>query len=175
VIRTPTFREAVADFGDVVLWDGAPVAVRERDDSQVPCMAILGVLKRGDERRFRFLARQQRAGDIEALGLELPDGVVLYRHGERVEHVCPRCAAGDVLVRHRHLPPEEHRIAFGKIVVPGARELGAFARTLEEARIRHPGVLLAIPSLYESLGETAEAGKHHKRWGEIERTGMSIR
>ena len=44
----------------------------------------------------------------------------------------------------------------------------ASAETLEEARRAHPGVRLAIPSLYEALGETKQAGTHHKRWGEIE-------
>lgn len=170
VIRSPTFREAVADFGDVVLWDGAPVGVFEREGRPVPRFALLGVLKKGDERRFRFLARQQKEGDVQRLADALPEDVVLYQHGERVETVCPRCAAGETLIRHEHLPAEEHRIAFGKIVVPAGLELRAFALALDEARRANPGVLMAVPSLYEALGEAQQAGKHHKRWGEIERT-----
>jgi hypothetical protein len=175
VIRTPTFRDAIADFGDVVLWDGAPVLVVEHEGARVPRFPLLRVLKKGDERRFRFLALQQRPTDVVALARELPEGVVLYPHGERVERLCPRCAAGETLIKHEHLPPEEHRVAFGKIVVPGELDLGAFARSLEEARRKTPGVLLAIPSLYEALGETKQAGMHHKRWGEIERTATRPR
>jgi len=172
VIRSPTFREAVADFGDVVLWDGSPVGVHEVDGTPVPRFPLLGVLKAGQERRFRFLALQQKPTDVEALREELPDDVVLYLHGERVERVCPRCAAGETLVKHEHLPAEEHRIAFGKIVVPKERELRDFEKSLQAARRRHPGVLLAVPALYEALGDTPQAGKHHKRWGEIERTAQ---
>lgn len=169
VIRSPTFREAIADFGDVVLWDGAPVHIAQRDGAPVPRFPLLGVLKAGDERRFRFIAMQQKAEDIATLARALPEEVVLYRHGERVESVCPRCAAGETMRKHEHLPAEEHRIVFGKIVVPAAIELASFEQTLEAARRSNPGVLLAIPSLYEMLGETKQAGKHHKRWGEIER------
>lgn len=170
VIRSPTLREAIADFGDVVLWDAAPVVVTEQDGRPVPRFPLLGVLKRGDERRFRFLALQQQEGEVTRIGAALPDGVVLYQHGERVETVCPRCAAGETLVRHEHLPAEEHRVAFGKIVVPPELELAAFARALEDARRAHPGVRMAIPGLYEALGEAKQAGAHHKRWGEMERT-----
>ncbi len=173
VLRSPTFRDAIADFGDVVLWDGAPVSVGQRDGRPVPCFPLLGVLKKGDERRFRFIALQQKATDLDALGAALPDDIVVYRHGERVERVCPRCAAGETLMRHEHLPAEEHRVAFGKIVVPGSADLVAFARALEEVRRAHPSVRLAIPALYEAIGETKQAGTHHKRWGEIERTAMS--
>jgi ribosomal protein S27AE len=169
VIRSPTFREATADFGDVILWDAVPVGVTNVEGRPVPRFPFLGVLKRGDEHRFRFLAMQQEAGQVRALGGDLPEGVVFYEHGERVERVCPRCAAGDTMIKHEHLPAEEHRVAFGKIVVPGDMDLGGFARALEEARSRHPGVLLAVPGLYEALGDTPQAGKHHKRWGTIER------
>ncbi|HJL19640.1 MAG TPA: hypothetical protein RMH99_28515 [Sandaracinaceae bacterium LLY-WYZ-13_1] len=169
VVRSPTFREAMADFGDVVLWDGAPASVARVDGRPVPRFPFLGVLRQGDERRFRFLAMQQREGQVEALGEDLPEGAILYRLGERVETVCPRCAAGDTLVKHDHLPAEEHRVAFGKLVLPASLPLADFARALDEARARHPGVLLAVPGLYEALGDTPQAGKHHKRWGTIER------
>jgi len=173
VVRTPTHREAVADFGDVVLWDPAPVQVVERDGAPVPRFPLLEVLRRGDERRLRFLALQQREGQVEAIGERLGEGVVLYPHGERVEVVCPRCAAGDLLVKHDHLPAEEHRVVHGKIIVPGDVDLSELAQTLELARKGEPGVLMAIPALYEALGDTPQAGKHHKRWGMIERTARA--
>jgi len=153
-----------------VLWDPAPVQVVERDGAPVPRFRLLEVLRRGDERRLRFLALQQREGQVDAIGEALGEGVVLYPHGERVEVVCPRCAAGDLLVKHDHLPAEEHRIVHGKIIVHGDRDLTAFAASLEEARKAEPGVSMAIPALYEALGDTPQAGKHHKRWGVIERT-----
>ena len=100
----------------------------------------------------------------------LPDDVVLYAHGERVEVVCPRCAAGELYVKHEHLPAEEHRVVYGKLVVPGSRDLAQLARLPDEATRAQPGILLAVPDLYEALGDTPTAGKHHKRWGAIART-----
>lgn len=175
VVRSPTHREARADFGDVVLWDGAPVAFVERDGAPIPRFPVLTVLWEGDERRFRFLAMQQEEGQVEALATALPSDVVLYSHGERVEVLCPRCAAGDTFTKHEHLPAEEHRIVFGKLIVPAARELREVADALSAARREHAGVLLALPGLFETLGDTADAGKHHKRWGAIERAAARPR
>ena len=167
VVRSPTVRGAVADFGDVILWDGAPVGVADVDGRPVPRFPFLGVLQPGDERRLRFLAMQKTAGQVEALGASLPEGIILYAHGERVEVVCPRCASGETFMKHAHLPAEEHRIAHGKIIVSGDASLEALAAALDLARRDHPDVLLAIPALHEALGDTKQAGKHHKRWGSI--------
>lgn len=170
VVRSPTQRDAVADFGDVVLWDGAPVWVRPVDGRPTPCFPLLAVLRRGDERRFRFLAMQQQQGQVDALSEALPEDVRLYAHGERIERMCPRCAAGDSMLRHEHLPEEEHRLVFGKLLAPGELGLEALARALDEAKKAHPGVLLAVPGLFEAIGDSAQAGKHHQRWGAISRS-----
>jgi hypothetical protein len=172
VVRTATFREAPCDFGDVILWDPAPVAVRE---DGTPVFPLLEVLRRGDERRFRFVARQQSAGQVATLGPALPDGATLFIHHERIDHVCPRCAAGDSLVRHEHAPAEEHRVVHGKLVAGAALDLASLRGTLEAALRANPAILMAIPSLHEALGDTAAAGRAHKAWGGIERTVPSLR
>ncbi|MDQ3032717.1 MAG: hypothetical protein M3Y87_09890, partial [Myxococcota bacterium] len=172
VLRSPTFRDAIADWGDVVLWDAAPAATIEEGGRAVPVFPLLAVLKEGDERRFRFLALEQEEGQVAALGARLPEGVVLYAHGARVEQVCARCAAGEVLTKHEHEAPTEHRVAFGKLLVPGDRDLAEVRAALEAAQREAPGVLLAAPGLYEALGLTSQAGKAHKTWGVIERGAL---
>jgi hypothetical protein len=169
VVRTPTLRHAVVDFGDVVLFDPAPVARMAfgGESAPRPVLPLLHVIARGDERRFPFLALEQEADTVRALGASLPEGCLWYVHDTRVDRVCPRCAAGDVMQRHEHEPPTERRVVRGKLVVPGAVDLDAARRSLEQAR--RADVLLAIPTLFEALGETSTAGKHHKSWGVIER------
>lgn len=174
VLRSPTFREAIADWGDVVLWDAAPTGTTPHEGRQVPVFPLLAVLKPGDERRLRFLALEQSEGQVEAIGERLRatpglEEVVLYVHGQRVEQVCARCAAGEVLTKHEHEAPSEHRAVFGKLLVPGGVDLAAVRAALEEALRASPGVLMATPALYEALGVTALAGKAHKTWGVIER------
>jgi hypothetical protein len=188
VVRSATFREAVTDFGDVILFDVAPLGMLARPQptelappespsepaqnaasGHAPLLAFLGVLKAGDERRLRFLALEQEAGQVLSLFAALPSGALPLVHSTSVEKVCPRCMAGETLVRHEHLPPEDQRFVIGKLVVPASLDLAAVAAALESKKKSTPGVLLAMPAMYELLGRTAEAGKHHKTWGAIER------
>ena len=178
VVRSATFREAVTDFGDVILFDVAPIAMvpRPGETKQIevaPLLPFLMVLRAGDERRLRFLALEQSAGQVRALMDAAADCPVFF-HAETVERVCARCMAGETLIKHQHLPPEDQRFSIGKLIVPASLDLVTVAANLERAKAAQPGVLLAIPVLYELLGRTPDAGKHHKTWGAIER-GLSAR
>ncbi|MFW5876451.1 MAG: tetratricopeptide repeat protein [Myxococcota bacterium] len=169
VVQTPPFREAPVDYGDVVLWDGAPLGVAE---DGTPRFALLTRLRAGDEHRFRFVGLQQGPGDVERLAPALPDGVRVFIHRERVEHVCPRCASGDALRKHQHEPAEAHRIVYGTMVAPAATDLGAFRSGLEGALRSGGRVALALPGLYEAIGDTKAAGQQHQAWRGIERTAV---
>jgi len=168
VVRTPTARAAIVDFGDVILFDPAPVANLVGSDGHARRVhPLLHVLARGDEGRFAFLALEQAEGAVASIERALPQGCVWYLHDTRVDRVCPRCAAGETFLPHTHEPPEARRVVRGKLVVPGAVPLEAVRRALETAK--GSDVLLAIPGLFEALRDTAMAGKHHKSWGVIER------
>ncbi len=168
VVRTPTARAAIVDFGDLVLFDPAPVATLPGEGGRVRRVhPLLHVLARGDEARFAFLALEQKEGGVASIERALPDGCVWYLHDTRVDQVCPRCAAGETFLPHQHEPPEARRVVRGKLVVPSAIPLQAVRGALEAAK--GSDVLLAIPGLFEALRDTSQAGKHHKSWGVIER------
>jgi tetratricopeptide (TPR) repeat protein len=172
VVQTPTFRESSVDYGDLVLWDGTPIGVTERDGKPIPRFPLLSRLRAGDERRLRFIALEQAEGDTQRMGDALPDGALLFVHRATVEHLCSRCASGEHMQKHKHTAPEPHRLVYGKMIVPGTIDLAAFRRALDAHLARHPSVQIVMPSLYEALGETATAGKAHQIWRGIERTAL---
>lgn len=165
VVVSATRGDAVADAGDVVLFDVAPLRPGTIDGARVPVLPLLAVLTPGDERRFRVIVLEQEEGQAAAF-LSSIEGAQFVEHERRIETVCPRCASGDVLTKHEHLPAEPHRAVLGKLVVRGDTSLETLAAALAK---KPAALLLAIPALHEALGHTAEAGKHHKTWGVIER------
>ena len=172
VVQSPSFRDAPVDWGDVVMWDGAPVGMIEIDGTPVPRFVLLEILRRGEERRLRFVGLQQAAGEVARLEHELPEGSQVFVQVERVEMVCPRCAAGDVLVKHDHAPPEEHRIVYGKIVVPPAASLEQVREVIERDMRTRGTFQIAVPELYEQLGDAKRAGQEHQAWRGIERVAI---
>ncbi|MGB5265889.1 MAG: tetratricopeptide repeat protein, partial [Polyangiales bacterium] len=89
VVQSPTFRDAPIDYGDLVLWDGAPVAAHQTSAGEpVPVFPLLEILRPGDERRWPFVALEREPGAVRSLEEPLPEGVRVFIQEERVEHHC---------------------------------------------------------------------------------------
>ncbi|MCB9633687.1 MAG: hypothetical protein H6721_16335 [Sandaracinus sp.] len=146
VVSSATFRDAPIDYGDLVLWDGAPVA------NDPPVFPLLEILKEGDERRLRF-ATIVREGDLAALGDAMPEGVKVFAHpaGREVEG---------------------ERLAYGKLVVPASVDLASVRQKLEEVARGPKGHRFAIPGLYEATGPSKRAGQEHQAWRALERAAL---
>lgn len=155
VVQSPTARRASVDYGDVVLWDGAPVRMNRVANRDVPVFPLLWILRPGDERRLRFVGMQKQRGMVQELGTAL---------GSALGDDCPL-----VVFDERSNPAADAHLFYGKLIVPAARELADVQRALEQAIAKRPGLTLAIPQLYELLGDTPQAGKAHQAWGGIER------
>ena len=177
VVQSPTFRDAPIDYGDLVLWDGAPVAAHKTSaDDAVPVFPLLEILRPGNEWRWPFVALEREPGALEGLEKDLPEGTRVFTQHERVEHHCAACEAGE--------PHEDHAVAVsvsgsasgallrGKVVVQPTQDLGAFREVWEAATGGRP-VSISLPALYEQLGDSKRAGQEHQAWRGIE--GKALR
>lgn len=172
VVQTPTSREASVDYGDLVLWDVAPVGVDRDGDRPVPRFPILALLKRGRERRYPFVALQKQSGEVEKLQSELSDDAIVFVHNERVTTVCAHCALQGLEgeePKHtgNHERPSE--LVYGKLVIPETVDLHAFRHKFDALIASHSDVKLVVPGLLEAVGDSPAAGKAHQAWRGIER------
>ena len=178
VVQSPTFRDAPIDYGDLVLWDGAPVAThRTSAEDTVPVFPLLEVLRIGEEQRWSFVALEREPGALEGLEVALPEGTRVFVQQERVDHHCAACEAGE---------PHEHgetaavpgaragagSLARGKVIVPPTQDLGAFREAWEAAIGARP-LSISLPGLYEELGDSKQAWQEHQAWRGIE--GKALR
>ncbi|MDH5671729.1 MAG: tetratricopeptide repeat protein [Myxococcales bacterium] len=174
VVASASYRQASADFGDLVLWDGTPVDVVEHAGKPLPRFPLLGILRKGEEHIFRYVALQQQKGQVAAFGETLPGDGRIFIHREQVEHLCSRCASGEHMHKHEHTAPEEHMLVYGKIVLPAGTDLSAWREALGAALARHPGVQLVMPGLHEAIGDSPAAGKAHQLWRGLEKRGQRL-
>jgi tetratricopeptide (TPR) repeat protein len=173
VVSSASYRDASADYGDLVLWDAVPVGMFELEGRAIARFPLLAVLRHGSEHKWRFVALQQQPDGVAKLRDDLPDGSTIFIHQERIEMLCARCASGEHMRKHAHEPTEEHRLVFGKLVLSDL-DLPGFKRELDLRLQRHPGVQLVMPGLLEALGDTAAAGKAHQIWRGLVRTGTKL-
>jgi hypothetical protein len=174
VVQSPTFRDAPIDYGDLVLWDGAPVAAhRTASGDTVPVFPLLEVLRRGDERRWSFVSLEREPGALETfetLEGELPEGVRVFVQHERLDHHCAACEAGEP---HEHAETETlPGLIRGKVIVPATQDLASF-REVWDASVGARPLSISLPGLYEELGDSKQAGQAHQAWRGIE--GKALR
>jgi tetratricopeptide (TPR) repeat protein len=172
VVQSPTFRDAPIDYGDLVLWDGAPVAAHQVSaDDAVPVFPLLEVLRPGDERRWAFVALEREPGALEGLEQALPEGTRVFVQQERVGHHCAACEAGEA---HEHEEPVSVSVSLarGKVIVQPTQDLEAFRTAWEAATGARP-LSVSLPALYEELGDSKRAGQEHQAWRGIE--GKALR
>ncbi|MDH3653974.1 MAG: tetratricopeptide repeat protein [Myxococcales bacterium] len=181
VVQSPTFRDAPIDYGDLVLWDGAPVAAHQTSAGDaVPVFPLLEILRPGDERRWPFVALEREQGAVRSLEEALPEGVRVFIQQERVEHHCAACEAGEP---HEHgaesgavsapvSAPVSGSLVRGKLIVPFALKLDELREAWERA-VQDRALSVALPELYEAVGDAKQAGQEHQAWRGIE--GKALR
>jgi hypothetical protein len=163
-ILNATIHDMPADFGDVVLFDGAAVGYRDDGTTRVPRFPLLQKLRSGAVRRYRFRAQQPHGGFLEGLSEKLPTGTTFYVHDEQVNMLCRDCAtAGRVSDDHPHA---DSSFVSGKLIVPEA-SLGAALAEQLDALLGEEAVV-AVPALYRDLGDDSRAKREEAKWIELE-------
>jgi len=185
VVQSPTFRDAPIDYGDLVLWDGAPVAAHKiSEEETLPVFPLLEILRRGDERRWPFVALEREPGAIQGLERELPEGTRVFVQHERVAHHCAACEAGEP---HEHGADEPlaaspqaasasqttaGSLVRGKLIVQPMQDLSMLREAWERATGAR-ALSISLPAIYEQLGDAKRAGQEHQAWRGIE--GKALR
>jgi hypothetical protein len=178
VVQSPTFRDAPIDYGDLVLWDGAPGAAHQTSTGEtVPVFPLLEILRKGDERRFAFIGLEREPGALEGLEADLPEDTRVFIQQERVEHQCAACETGEP---HEHEPGAESapapapapasapvNLIRGKVIIPLVQDLESF-RDAWEAAVAGRNASVSVPALYDQLPDSKRAGQEHQAWRGIE-------
>ncbi|KPK14611.1 MAG: hypothetical protein AMJ62_12595 [Myxococcales bacterium SG8_38] len=168
-----------------MLWDGAPVAAHKiSEEETLPVFPLLEILRRGDERRWPFVALEREPGAIQGLERELPEGTRVFVQHERVAHHCAACEAGEP---HEHGADEPlaaspqaasasqttaGSLVRGKLIVQPMQDLSMLREAWERATGAR-ALSISLPAIYEQLGDAKRAGQEHQAWRGIE--GKALR
>jgi hypothetical protein len=163
IVRSALYRDLGVDYGDVVLFDGAPVTYHTVGDEKVPVFPHLATLERPGYRIFPFVGTQTKQGAIQALSGSLPDDTVLYSHTEKVAVLCAQCwESGKVDHALAHKEGPQH-VVRGKLCAPPSVPVADLRRALDDAVAKSPGVRVYVPALSRLLGDEARAEEETRR------------
>ncbi len=164
LVLTPAVYGLAADYGDLVLWDGAPVGYHQEEGIRSPQFPLLQRISPGDFHRFWFLARQTRSEAIHELGETFPEGAFLYVHNEIGES--PDLPE----TRDEQTAGPEPQLLAGKIIAPGSMALDTLCTELQDRLREHPDVDLAAPDLMEHAPASEANHDHERLWEALNRS-----
>lgn len=166
IVRSALYYDEIGvDYGDVVMFDGAPITFHTYGETKTAVYPHLFTLERPGYQIFRFAGTQQREKEICDLSEDLPDDSVLYVHDEQFSAVCAACWA-DETVDHADHRTEQH-IVTGKLCAPPSIAPHALLGALDHLLERSPEVRLFVPDLADLAGDPARASVERRRMAMI--------
>jgi hypothetical protein len=160
-VLSPPFSAVGVEYGDLVLFDGAPITKHEVDGREVPVFPQLATIRRSGWRVFQFAGRQITPGQIGDLSEALPGDSVLYPHTERMRFFCKKCweSGGDGAAHAHSTERKNHTIVRGKFCVDPAVSLSDVDRVLGQLLQSKPGVVIACPDFQLAAGNARRAAQ----------------
>lgn len=169
IVRSALFQELGVDYGDVVLFDGAPITHHTYGAERVPVFPHLVTIERPGYQVWPFVGTQPLACALAALSKNLPDDAVLYSHSEQVVTLCAHCWESRLLDHQAH-QQAEHHVVSGKLCVPPKIAPATIRQALDDAVASSPGIRVFVPELSRRLGDVGRAEVEMRRMRLVEST-----
>lgn len=154
IIRSVLIGELGLNYGDVVLFDGAPLTYHVHGEDRIAVFPHLATLVHSNYQLYEFVGTQNEAGQLAGISAELGDDAVVYVHTENVALLCRTClrdgGVHDHSRGHRGSTPES--VMLGVIAAPPALAPQALLQQLDASVAGRPGALLYVPELCAAAG-----------------------
>ncbi len=169
IVRSALYYDIGVDFGDVVLFDGAPITYHKYGENTVPVFPHLATLRRGNYRIYRFAGTQPEEGYIGNLGDTLESDTVVYVHSEQFQELCTGCWESSTLDHAEH-QATPRRVVTGKVCAPPETSDSYLLAELD-ALFGHTEAQLFIPELSRRCGDSKRAEVEERRMRMIDQAG----
>jgi hypothetical protein len=166
IVRSALYQNLGVDFGDVVLFDGAPITHHTYGETQVPVFPHLATLVRRGYRFYDFAGTQQAKGQLADASQGLAADAVVYTHTEQYVVLCATCWRSEQTDHAKHEARDEH-VVVGRIVAPPDIEPGELLRQLDDAIAARPPCRIYAPALCEAAGLHERGAVERRRFDMI--------
>lgn len=163
IIRSVLYGDLGVDYGDVVLFDGAPITHHKYGDKNVPVFPHLATLIKSNYRMFDFAGTQASAGQIAGATDDLARDAVVYSHSESYVQLCANCWR-DSDVDHEHIATVDKHVVTGRIAAPPDLDVRELLRQLDAATAKREPCRVYAPDLCETVGLTDRANFERRRF-----------
>ncbi len=163
IIRNVLYQDLGVDYGDVILFDGAPVTYHKYGDQQIPVFAHLATIKKSNYQFFDFAGTQQTNGELGDISEQLENDAVIYSHTESYKILCSTCWR-DETIDHEHEESEEKHVVTGLIAVPQDMSPKTILEKIDSVLKETPESRIFSPDLCSAAGFEDRARIEERRF-----------
>lgn len=117
IVNSVLYYDLGVNYGDVVLFDGAPITHHTVGDREIPVFPHLTTLLRRHYRLFRFAGTQDQPQRIMRINAGMHGDAAVYSHTDNVRFLCAECWSNPG-TNHSHGNDEAKHVVSGKIAAP---------------------------------------------------------
>ncbi len=163
IIRSVLYQDLGVDFGDVVLFDGAPITYHTYGGEQVAVFPHLATLVRQGYHYYDFAGTQETADQLADASADLSADSVVYSHTESYQIMCESCWRDP---DNDHLDHEETEkfVVFGRIAAPPTISPEDLLNEIDQAVAKRAPAEIYAPALCLAAGQEARAAAERRQY-----------
>ncbi len=163
IVRSVLYQDLGVDYGDVILFDGAPITYHTYGESTVPVFPHLATLIHSNYQFFDFAGTQDEAGRLADCSIDLDQDAIVYSHTESFQVICASCWRNPDLDHEEHERTEKH-VVTGRIAAPPESDPSELLLKLDQAIGKREPCKIYSPSLCEAAGHVDRAKFETRRF-----------
>jgi hypothetical protein len=163
VIRSVLYQDLGVDYGDVVLFDGAPITYHTYGEKKVPVFPHLATLLRQKYQFFDFAATQDAPNRISDVSNDLARDAIVYSHTENYQVLCATCWNNQDSDHETHEREEKH-VVIGRIAAPSDMAPADLLAQIDKSIGTREPCRIFCPALCEAAGQKDRAKIERRRF-----------
>jgi len=163
IIRSVLYQDLGVDYGDAILFDGAPVTHHKYGDQQIPVFPQLATIQHNKYQFFDFAGTQENKGELGDISDLLEKDAVIYSHTENYSVLCSSCWR-DETIDHEHRANEKKHVVTGRIALPPGMRAEEVLEKIDSALKDTPESRVFSPALCRAAGFEDRARIEERRF-----------
>lgn len=170
IIDSVLYEDLGVDFGDVILFDGAPITYHKVGEREVPVFPHLSTLKKRNFQFYDFVGLQEESRQLLDLSAKLSGETIIYPHSELYQIVCWKCYNNPASDHSEHSKANDENdisVVNGRIAASPDISPSDLLSEIDEVVSDNPALRIFSPALCAEAGQDDRAVIEQKRYDEL--------
>jgi len=169
IIQSVLYEDLGINYGDVILFDGAPLTYHTYGERQIPVFPHLTTLLKRNYQFYDFMGIQEEQGQLMDLTEKLSADSIIYPHSELYQILCNACYMNPDSDHSEHTNEnrEEYSTVSGRIAAPPDVKPGQLLNEIDAALKGRSGNRIFSPELCIAAQKIDRSKFERKRFEEL--------